>query len=425
MKKVLIIAYYFPPRPYIGSQRPYRLAKYLREFGWQPIILTAQLPSKPPEGITVIETPYKDVVDLYKKKLGFNSEEGFHQQLDIPVVKNYNYSTPKGKIIKILKEIITFPDEQKGWYRYALESTYDLLSREKIDAMISTSLPVTSHVIARQLKRKYKIPWVADFRDLWTQNHYYNKFNVIKLFEKRLELKTLQNADALVTVSRPLAETLGKIHKNKNVFVITNGFDTDDFMHNIPKPANKFTITYTGTLYNGKRDPSVLFAVLSQLIRENKMNKDLVEIRFFGQQETWILHDIQKYDLNSVVSFYGCVPRSIALEKQKESQLLLLLLWNNKNEKGVYTGKIFEYLGAKRPILAIGGAGGVVEELLAETNAGKYVNEPAELSHYLLEYYREFITHGEVIYSGNSNVENYCYKKIAESYSHILHKIVS
>lgn len=425
MKKVLIIAYHFPPRPGISSQRPYGLAKYFPEFGWEPIVLTAKLPSKPLKGIKVIETDYKDVLHSFKSFFGFEPEKGLHQQLGIPVSKNYNYPTLKSRIIKFAKEVITFPDVYKGWYKFALNSAFELLDKEKIDAIISTSAPVAAHVIARKLKRKYKIPWIADFRDLWTQNPYDNKFNIIRYFERFVELKTLADTDALVTVSEPLANTLRFLHNNKKVFTITNGYDPDDFKIAISNLSGKFTITYTGTLYNGKRDPSLLFEAIKQLADENIMDRNLLEIRFFGQKEDWLIDEVKKYNLESSVNLCGVIPRKEALKKQKESQLLLLLLWNDKNEEGVYTGKIFEYLGARRPVFAVGGNGGVVRELLDKTNSGICTNSLIDAKKYLSEYYQEFLTHGEVKYRGNKTTEEYSYQKIAEKYANVLKKIIS
>ncbi len=424
MKKVLIIAYSFPPRKNIGAQRPYGLAKYFPEYGWEPIVLTAKVAGKRPEGIRVIETDYKDVLGSIKSKFGFNEEEGLHQQLGIPVSKNFDYNSLKSKTIKLLKEVIAFPDSNKGLYKFALKSASELLNREKINVILSTSYPVTSHLVATKLKQKSKIPSIADFRDLWTQNHYYNKFSLIRYLERQLELRTLNDADFLVAVSNPFKEMLKSIHKEKIIFCVTNGYGEDDFAKLPSQLTNKLTITYTGQLYNGKRDPELLFRAVAQLINENRIDRNLIEIRFFGSNDEWVVDEVKEYGLNGVVNLYGFITREETLEKQKESQLLLLLLWNNKNEKAIYTGKAFEYLAARRPIIAIGGAEGVVKELLEETNSGKSINNITEMKKYLSECYQEFIKQGEVKYSGNKNIEKYSHRNIARKYSDILNNVV-
>lgn len=424
-KKVLIISYLFPPCPDIGAQRPYKLAKYFQRYGWKPIVLTAKSQGIRPDGIRIIETGYNDILSNLKSKVGLNPQEGIHEHLGITVEKNFNYSNWKSKIIKFVKEAIAFPDVNKGWFTFAVNAASNLMESEHIDAIISTSSPVTAHLIAGKLKQKYKIPWVAEFRDPWTQNPYNNKFGLIRYFERQLELKTISNTDAIVTVTIPWIDLFKSLHKNKHVYCITNGYDTDDFPEISARLTSKFTITYSGQLYNGKRDPSILFEVIRELINEHKVDKKLIEVRFYGPAEDWLIEEIEKYKLNDIVTCYGLVPREVVLNKQIESQILLLLLWNNKNEAGFCPGKLYEYFGAKRPILAIGGHGSYVRELLERTNSGKFVQNSVEMKDVLLKYYREFIESGEVKCHSNSSVENYRYDHITKEYSEILNGLVT
>ncbi len=420
MKKVLIVSYHFPPLQTIGAQRPYKVAKYFPKYGWEPIVLTIKHTGKLPEEIRIIETDYKNIIDEIKLKIGFNLDDLVHEQLGLKVTKNYKPSTLKGKTIKLLKDIILFPDEQKGWYKFAIKSAFEFLNEERVDAIISTSYPVISHVIARKLKQRYNIPWVADLRDLWWQNPYYNRSFFIKYLHWRLELKTLSNVDGLVTVTRPWVDTLKILHKNKKIFCITNGFDSEDFT-SLPSGLNtKFTLTYTGTLHNGKRDPVLLFKVVEQLIAENKINSDLIDIRFFVPQEDWLIEDIKKYKLEGVVSTYGFIPRDEVLVKQRESQILLLLLWDNDSEEGFCPGKVYEYLGARRPIIAIGGKKHIVKNILERAEAGRYTWNVNTLRTALLEYYQEFVESGKIECHSNKYVNNFTYNVITKKYSEVL-----
>jgi glycosyltransferase involved in cell wall biosynthesis len=425
MKKVLIISYFFPPYPAIGSQRPYGLAKYLPRFDWEPTILTVKHAGTSPHGIKVIATDCSDRIASIKKMYRFNSDAGVHEQLGIPITKNFDYSTWKSKIIKFSKEVLAYPDPQIGWYMHAVKAASAAFDKERFDAIISTSSPVTAHLAARTLKMRYNVPWVADFRDLWTQNHYYDKFKAIGFFERRLELRTLSDADALVTVSVPLADDLRRLHKKKAVSCITNGYDPDDFMQESSRLTDKFTITYTGQLYNGIRDPSMLFEVILKLIKEDRIKEELIEIRFFGRHEEWLVDEVKKYGLENVVNIFGFVSREDAMKRQAETQLLLLLLWNNKRERGVYTGKLFEYLGSKRPIVAIGGGESIIKGFLRETNAGRYAEDKDELEAALLHYYREFIEFGEARCASSENAGNYTYDSIAKRYSELLNNTCS
>ncbi len=182
-----------------------------------------------------------------------------------------------------------------------------------------------------------------------------------------------------MTISEPHADLIKAAYGCKNVFCVTNGYDADDFMQAASSLTEKFTITYTGSLYNGRRDPSTLFETVQRLIKAKKIDKEHIEICFFCPREGWLADEINKYDLNDIVALKGTVPREEALKKQKESQLLLLLFMNAGNEKGVYTGKLFEYLGARRPIISVGGSQGVVKELLQRSMAGRYAENAHEL----------------------------------------------
>ncbi len=424
MKKVLLVAHYFPPHTYVGAQRPYRLAKYFPKYGWEPIVLTVKRSDIPPEGIKLVETPHKDIKGVLKSKFGLNPDKGTHHQLGLTLSKNDNFTNWKSKIIKLVNEVVCYPDSEKGWYQFAIKFASKFLLKERVDAIISTSSPVTSHLIARKLKQKHKIPWIADLRDPWMQNPYHNKYPIIKYFERRLELRTLSDADVIVTVTDPWIRLFQKLHMKKRIVCVTNGFDKDDFPKIPTKLTRKFTLTYTGSLYNGKRDPTLLFEVIEQLIIEKRINKDLIEIRLFSQKEAWLMEEVNKYNLSGVVNYYGQIPREEALKKQRESQLLLLLLWDNKNEEGFCPAKVYEYLGAGRPIIAIGGKEHVTRDLLEKTNAGKYTWNADTLKNVLLNYYMEFVESGEVKCHGNNCIENFEYRSIAKKYSEILNGLV-
>ena len=424
MKKVLIIAYAFPPYHAIGSQRPFGLAKYFPQYGWKPIVLTVDCPGATPQGIKVIKVKHINVFSSIKSKLDSCIGKLYEAHTDAAAMVTSNGQQAENKIYRFIREAIFFPDPaRRGWYKTALKSAFDYLEKEKVDVIISTSSPETAHLIAKKIKQKYRIPWIADLRDLWTQNHFYNKFDLIKYVERRLELKTLSDADALVTVTPRFVDNLKIIHKNKNILCITNGYDADDFSEMPVELTDKFTITHTGGLYQGKRSPLLLFEVVSQLLNENRLNKNIIEISFYGRAGEWLAEMTRKHNLQNIVNYYGLLSREEALKKQKESHILLLLLDINNKEANVYPAKIFEYFGAKRPIIAIGGQGGIVKELLNKSGTGKFADNPDILKRILLEYYHEFIQFGKVK-CVNGNIENYSYASIAKKYSDLLNGIV-
>jgi len=421
MNRVLIISYYFPPRPGVGGLRPYGLAKYLPHFGWEPIILTAKLPYMDKTGFKIIETEYPgDVTDLLKKKLGLEAEVALREQIKLPNKIRGKRNSSFNKIINIIKTFVCYPDDQKYWLKHAIKAGDYLLRSEKIDAIISTSGPVTCHMIANELKSKYKKKWIADFRDLWTQNHYYPYAKPRMIIERNLERRTLTNADLLVTVSEPWAINLRSLHSNKRVIAIPNGYDFESTVFNTELTRN-FSITYTGQLYQGKRDPSNLFIAIKELVSKQIIERSKIKIRFYGPKETWLQNEVDQLGLSDVVEINGYVPRDVSLKKQRESQILLILNWNHADETGTLPAKVFEYLAAKRPILAIGGPKGALSNLLEETGAGYHASDLSDVRDCLIHLYGLYKEYGFVPFGGNENkIYQYSQLKMAERFAQVL-----
>lgn len=428
MKQILIITYNFPPRSGVGSVRLEGLAKYLPEFGWKPIILTATLPGEPDPRYEVIQTPYNDNLRFLKRKSELELNEIDQKQTRGFFFKrfltNQNLSKLKLFTLRFIYDILAYPDEFKGWYRSAVNSANELIKEKTIHAMISSFKPATSHIIASKIKGTWHIPWIADFRDLWTQNYNYHDYHTIirKSFERHLELKTLSRADALTTVSEPLVDALRKLHPNKPVYEIPNGFDPLEISTiSSNELTNDFTITYTGTLHGCKMDPSPLFKAISELISEGCLNPSDLKIRFYGIPERCLEVLTERYGVREIVKQYGYVSREESLKRQRESQILLLLNWSHIEGHGVYTGKLFEYLAAQRPILYLGKSGGVIEKILNETGAGVYAPTADEIKGHIRNCYSEYKSKGLVYYKGErTKIDKYSHREMARKFSDIL-----
>jgi len=424
MKKVLIIGHFWPYRG--GSKRIMGLAKYLTEFGWEPIILTGPLKERPEKKFRFIENDYPCFLGSWVRLFGFSDRVDITDQFQ----KKINKSSSKVKsFLRFLYwqigKLFAYPDRDKYWKSFGIKAAEELFKKEKIDAIISV-WPATSHLIAQRLKEKYKIPWIADFPDLWSQNYDYRYGRIRKAIDRKLEVKTINSADFLTTISQPLAEKLGILHINKKIFVIPHGFNLKE-VNELPAPlTKKFTITYTGQIYTGKQNPLKILTALKELILERKINPDDIEVRFFGPERDWLNKEIKNRGLNIVVAQYGQASRQVSLKKQRESQILLLLNWENENQKGVYTGKIFEYLAARRLILATGGfRGDVVEELLEETKAGVYAIPVDEIKKNLIEFYQEYKQKGKVIFKGNiETINKYSEPEMTRKFADLLNLLV-
>jgi hypothetical protein len=403
-KKVLVVSFYFPPTNNIASVRLHKFAKYLPKFGWEPFVLTADevkgcsqdLPVEMEEA-NICRTPYFALGPTISSGLTDGQRTVYQTQPKVSTWKKVLY-----KSIRLTEPIYTLPVlrtltlEPVGWYRHALKKGLEIISRERIDIIFSSYSPSISHIVASKLHRQTGIPWVAEFRDLWSLSQYVRKIQPFHFFEKKLEKKVMKGSDILATVSDPWAKQLQVLH-SKKVAVIHNGFDEEDYLENVPL-TTKFTITYTGNIYPGKRDPQTLFKAIAGLKEEGKISPNDFEVRFFGGGTlTSLLPAIRHYNLEGIVKIYGLVSFEESIRKQKESTALLLLGWNDPRERGTYTGKVFEYLGARRPILAGSLKGDVVDELLKETGTGVVVNEVNEIKTLICQWIKEFSESGEIL----------------------------
>ncbi|MGD0780426.1 MAG: glycosyltransferase [Dehalococcoidales bacterium] len=415
-KKVLIIVHL--PR---SSPRIAGMVKYLPEFGWQPIILTGTTTQYKDLPARIIETPYRNALGRLGNLFKFKPDEDIRRQIK----DGLNITSRKSILdlfLNFASEVINYPCLDKNWMPYAIEAGRKLLQNERIDALFSTSQPIISHLIAKQLKTEFKMPWLADLRDLWSQNANYGYSRLRRAFDRRLEIKTLAKADALITVSEPLAEKLRRLHTEKPVYAVPPGFDLAQVNDPPSVLSPKFTLTYTGTIYTGKQDPAKLLIAIKDLIAEGTMKPEEVEVKFYGLKSPALDKESKRYGLKEIIRQYGVVPQAVALEKQRESQALILFDWDDPKEKGVYTCKIFEYLGARRPIIATGGVkGNVIDSLLAETGAGVHAPAAEDIKKALQKMYQEYKQSGQVSYRGNiSKIDKFSHREMARRFAEIL-----
>lgn len=423
MPKVLIISYVFSPSPTIGSLRPFGLAKYLQDWGWNPIVLTSEYVNRPIYPFTVIETPTYDQLDYFKKLFNYKSIQS-NEKKYFQLLTNTQKDNALTIIGSPIAEIINYPDAQKGWYHDAFNVGSKLMKSDPYDAIISTSPPATNHVVAQGLAKKFNVPWIADYRDLWTQFHNYPFSKIRNVFERRFEKKIIKDASALVTVSEPLKERLQQFHKKNKVYSILNGFDPDNSGIGHLQVQNGLTIVYTGSIEKNEQNPTPLFKALRTLSDEKMLNLSDIKVKFYGCNATWLNKSIIKYDLEDIVQIYGRISHEASLKKQQEAQILLHLLWTF-DANGVYSGKIFEYLAARRPILSIGYVEGfVIKDLLNQTQAGVQVLNEEEVKEYLLNAYHEFKKFGAVQYHGiEAEIMKYTQLEMSRKFAEVLDEI--
>lgn len=397
VKKVLIITYYWPPAGGGGVQRWLKFVKYLPEFGWQPIVVAPENAEYPliddslskdiPEGIEVIKVPIWEPYHLFKVITGKKREEKVNTGFLFDDRK-------KGFIEKLslwLRGNLLIPDPRVFWVRSVFKDLSKKIESINPDCVVTTGPPHSVHLIGLKLKKKFHLKWVADFRDPWSTIDYLDIFKLTKLAMNRqrsLERKVLTKADTIIAVSNNWKEELISLGA-KNVEVITNGYDEDDFKNYKKVETDKFILTYTG-LITSLRNPSFLWDILEDMCQSNKEFATRFELRIVGSIDQQVLNEIeQKPLLGQRLNYLGYLSHNKVLEQYSESSLLLLLLNQSDNSKGHIPGKLFEYLAAKTPILGIGDIDGDVAGILRETKGGRIVcdSQTEEIKTYLKDHF--------------------------------------
>ena len=379
MKKVLIITYYWPPSGGSGVQRWLKFVKYFRDFGIEPIVLTvapefAALPNideslehEIPAGIEVHKTRAKSPFGFYKKiKKGAVPNSGFAGEGKANLFDN---------LFRFIRGNFFIPDARIGWNKFALEKARELIHLHAIDTVITSSPPHSTQLIGLQLKKEFNLKWLADLRDPWTEI-YYNKLlfrtNWAKKIDYRYEQACLQNADTLIVVSEDIKRRFGEARETilEKTHVIPNGFDEEDFSHERTKnDAGIKYISYVGNL--GLQYPIEEFLkTFSELVKVDEQWR----IRFVGNVSDVLTTEIQKLGLEKWVEFTPYVEHKKAVEYMNNSDLLLLIIPNTENNKGILTGKLFEYIATGNPIIYIGPEDGDALEILKRNTVNIALN---------------------------------------------------
>lgn len=435
MRNVLVVANLAHASPRMQS-----IAKYLRSSGWEAIIVTP-----PIEGaLGRMGASSADLGQFCKvvETSGYGSRIDVVDGLVTAARRRADPTNVLWRIAKMLyrvvnsvyrvihryyREIRWYPDEDKRWLPLAIDAGEQVLATKTVNAIVTSSSPVSVHLAGKHLSALSGVPWVADLRDLWTQNHNYSASWVRRLIERRLERRTLRHAGALVTISDEWVEKLHDFHKTVPVFSVKNGFDPQLYsLHRDARITREFTITYTGQIYGNAQDPTILLEAVRQLVEEELVRRKDVRVRFFGTKNPSVVKYVQRHSMDDIVQLLGVVPLEQSVRAQCESQVLFLLNWQDDRGAGWYPLKLFEYLGAERPIVALGGTGAdVVVKLLSRTNAGVYCRNVQDTRAALIRHYHEYTLSGSARYSGDpSSIEEFSFETVAKKYAELLNRVV-
>jgi hypothetical protein len=415
--KVLIISYYWPPAGGSGVQRWLKFVKYLHHFDIEPIIYTVDNPNYPKEDVTLNSEIPKNIVVL-KNPIFEPTDVFFWKQKGVKKEDVAN-STNNG-LLSFIRGNFFVPDPKIFWVKSSVKFLQNYLTHNPVDVIISTGPPHSMHLIAKKISKQNNIKWIADFRDPWTDLYYNKEFKQLSFAKnknKKLEKSVLENADCVLTVSNSLKTDFEKIAKK--VVVITNGFDEEVLEETKVVLDSKFTISYIGLLPK-QSNPITFFKVLKKLCDADEIFKNDVRLLFVGDISGDVQTEITKNKLSEITEIKGYVSHQEAISFQKKSQVLLLLIPNVPKSEGILTGKLFEYLTAKRPILALGPENGDLSMILKNTNAGVVIDHQNEekISIEILRLYQQYKQ--GVLTVNSKNLEQYHRKNLTAQLATII-----
>ena len=424
-KKVLIITYYWPPSGGSGVQRWLKFSKYLRDFNIEPVIYTVDNPSYPIKD-TSLESEIPLGLEVLKQPIfepnSFLSIFGNNKKKESAGFLNPN-PTLLGRFFQYVRANYFIPDARKFWIKPSVKFLSNYLNNNEIDVVITTGPPHSIHIIGLALRDKFKIKWISDFRDPWTEIDYFQQLPLTKKANKKhhqLEQEVLEKSDMVIVVGETMKKKFLK--HNHNIEVLTNGFDSYENSLTIELDSN-FSITHVG-LMNADRNPTILWEVLYEISSENIDFKNNLRIKFIGKIDDTVIQDIQVFNPKNIVRI-PYLDHEEVRKYQASSQVLLLSINHVPSAKGIITGKIFEYLQAKRPILGIGPEDGDAAAILKKTNAGNIVgfNNKVELKTAVLKLYKDFKE--EKLFVKSTNIEQFHRKNITRQLAQVIKKVVS
>ena len=382
-RRALFLSYYTPPRPGVATTRTRQLLHYLPQFGWDVTAVTARLDGAASD---VVQTEYVDLAARLKQLAGLGTTSA-HAALGTAAPAVYERPTLRQRAVAAGYAMTTYPDAQVGWFTYARAAVRKLLQSGQFDAVLSSSPPFTSNLVLGSLRTN--VPWIADFRDLWSAGNYGGT-----RFRGRLDAMlarwTARRVAAFTTITEEMAAELRAAHPGIDVYAIANAFDPQEW-ESIPfEREDRTTFVYAGQLYAGRRDPRPLLRAVRAVLDRGDIAPEELRIDFYSAREPWLESAIAEHRLEDVVRIAGVVPRDAVLAAERRADRLLVLLWDGANAEGIVTGKIFEYLGARRPVLATGGPlSSAVDEVLQSTNAGVRARDAGSIEREIVNAVRE------------------------------------
>jgi len=415
-KYLLVIADLGHSSPRIPS-----LCKFLPHFGWQPIIITPKMDTSQRNRFLIESDDTLSIVETKNFRMQYK-----RQGLSLGSrILRFTFRV-LGKLF--LGWRYQYPDAHKKWEEHVIREAHLITENLSVSLILSSSSPVSCHVIAKRLSHSLKVPWIADLRDLWTQNHYYIYSDDRLSMERKLEIDTLSDTAALTTVTPQLAAKLQQMHKKK-CFTIENGFHFRKHYPSSKPTRDYFLIVYTGQIYTRYQNISLVIKALETITNAPDSGPLPIKLAFYGHSSYQIeaFFAQSQETIPQFIELHGHVTRSESYDVQEKADVLLLLNWEDSTEKGVATTKLYEYLGSGIPILATGGFGeDYIEDILYQTKAGFYCKTEEEIKLQLKSWLEEWRTSNYIeMKRDEAVISYYSYENIAGRLVKIFEEVTS
>lgn len=379
------------------------------------------MPRTPVQGVRVVATGYRDTVEEWRKRFNFSGKSITVGPKDEAGDSPFSQLLERSK--RQLVDLTLFPDSFRGWRALALKTAKEQLEEVDHAAIISSSGPITSHLVARDLKQSLHLPWVADLRDLWSQNGLLEHTMMRTAMDRCLEARTLKDADAIVTVTNEWARMLEELHLRKPVVCIPNGYDPS-LVNPGTTAHDKFTISYTGHIYRGKQDPHQFLMAIRNLIDRGEIDVNQLRIQIIGRDNAWLNRQIADLNLGGIVALRDSISRQNVIIEQWRSHLLLILTWDSPYGRGHLPAKIFEYIAARVPVLAVGPRQSAVASLVEELHLGSVASSVNDIETLVLKAYHRYEQEQSALYDiPQALIDQYSQTRMAKRFSDILESV--
>lgn len=429
MKKVLILSYYWPPGSGPGVQRWLKFTKFLPEFGWEPTVITVRDGSYPnidpsleedvPETLRVIKTKTFEPFRLYNLLRGRKGKT-----VEVAMANVKGNPGLLARAANYIRSNYFIPDARMGWNRYSYPAAVQQIEENEPDVIITTGPPHSTHLVGLRLQQEFGIPWVADFRDPWT-NIYYGQFLLrterSKKKDHELEDTVLKNVSALLTATPGLKSEFED--RAEQAWAIPNGFDEEDFGGIQVTPHDKFTLGYVGN-FKPQQNVETFWQALSELLQDEEF-KAHFQLHITGNMSEQVADSITKYGLNDNIVVQAFVPHKQSIERMLASHVLLLPVPQDANNKRILTGKIFEYLATQRPILSMGPTDGDAQHVLTSCGKDPMIDytDAEGIKAMLLRYYEAYKVNTAPQTKGNEHYKAYSRRGCTETLAKHLEEV--